>query len=300
VERTIQNVLVIYKKSDFQIYVKEHGDPHISALLEQQDPAALKMLRSHQENEAAFEQVRAALKDRDIRSRWVYRANPQTVDDFDLVVAIGGDGTLLEAARKMYGSVPLLGVNSSPSSSVGHLMATDAPGFEQALERIQSGSLALLGLTRIEVLVDGEPLRPLALNDILFAHPIPAATSRYEMVMGERCEVQRSSGVWIATATGSTAAILSAGGERMPLSDTQLQYRVREIYPLPWEPPPELIHGFITAEQTLGITSRTRKSTLFLDGPWVSHQVSFGQRLTFRRAAEPLWLYIRDERSHLS
>lgn len=292
-ERTIQNVLVIYKKSDYQIYVKEHGDPHLSALLEQQDATALKMLRSHQENEAAFEQIRTVLKDRDIRSRWAYRASPQTVDDFDLVVAIGGDGTLLEAARKMYGNVPLLGVNSSPSSSVGHLLATDATGFAHALERVEAGALPLLELTRIEVLVDGEPLRPLALNDILFAHPIPAATSRYEMALGEHCEVHRSSGVWIATATGSTAAIHSAGGEIMPVTDTRLQFRVREIYPLPWEATPELAHGFVDPEQTLGITSRTRKATLFLDGPWVRHSVSFGQRITFRRAAESLRLYMR-------
>ncbi|MCB9639680.1 MAG: NAD(+)/NADH kinase [Myxococcales bacterium] len=290
-ERAIRNVLVIFKKSDYQIYIKEHGDPHITALLEQEEASVQKMLRSHQENEAAFEHVRSVLKDKGIRSRWVYRASPQTVEGFDLVVAIGGDGTLLEAARKMYGSVPLLGVNSSPSSSVGHLLATDAAGFEETLEQLEKGTLPQHALSRIEVLVDGEPIRPWALNDVLFSHQIPAATTRYQAELGSYCELQRSSGVWISTATGSTAAIRSAGGERMESEDARLQFLVREMYPLPWEPSPKLGRGFVEPDESLILVPRMRKAILFFDGPWVRHSVHYGQRLAFRRASEPLLLY---------
>ena len=291
-KRELRSVLVIYKKSDVQIYVKEHQDPYISQLLERDDASIHKMIKSHQENEEAFAHLRALLKRRKIRSRWVYRARSRNIEGFDLVLAVGGDGTLLEAARKIHDQTPLLGINSSPSSSVGYLTATDAQGIEETLEAYLAGTLHENALARIQAEIEGQPILPYALNDILFSHTIPAATSRYEMTLssGEQ-EQHRSSGLWIATATGSTAAIHSAGGAIMEHHDQRLQYRVRELYKLPHPVPPRLEYGYIAQDEALTLTSRMRRAVLYFDGPWVRRPIHYNQRVRFRRAAQPLLLY---------
>ena len=61
----------------------------------------------------------------------------------------------------------------------------------------------------IDEVVETAPI----LNDILFANLYPAAVTRYKIKYNGRQEVHKSSGVWISTATGSTAAISAAGGK---------------------------------------------------------------------------------------
>ena len=82
----------------------------------------------------------------------------------------------------------------------------------------------------MQVEIDGVPVYSRVLNDVLFSHPIPAATTRYAIRRDGRAEEQRSSGVWIATAAGSTAAIHSAGGKILPITSQRLQFVVREPY----------------------------------------------------------------------
>ena len=79
------------------------------------------------------------------------------------------------------------------------------------------------------------------LNEALFCHASPAATSRYmlrllkgaagtraEQVVDE--EEQKSSGLWVGPAAGSTAAQRSAGGAVLPLTSQKIQFVVREPY----------------------------------------------------------------------
>ena len=54
------------------------------------------------------------------------------------------------------------------------------------------------------------------LNDILICHHNPGAMSRYYLTVGRVREEQRSSGVWIATAAGSSGGLHSAGGKVLP------------------------------------------------------------------------------------
>src|SRR6185295_12301282 len=86
---------------------------------------------------------------------------------------------------------------------------------------------------RMSVAINGKPVREQAFNDVLIAHRNPAAMTRYRLTIGASQEDQRSSGVWISTAAGSTAGIRSAGGRRMPITAKRLQYLVREPYTWP-------------------------------------------------------------------
>ena len=78
-------------------------------------------------------------------------------------------------------------------------------------------------LSRMSVIRNGAPVSTRVLNDALFCHRSPAATTRYILKLGKLVEEQKSSGFWIGPAAGSTAAQRSAGGKILPLASTDLQ-----------------------------------------------------------------------------
>src|SRR4029453_1431301 len=129
----------------------------------------------------------------------------------DLVVTVGGDGTLLSASHYV-DDVPILAINSAPSHSVGFFCGARSGEAKSAITAAMRGTLRRTVLTRMKVTLNGEVVAGRVLNDTLFCHASPAATSRYILELGETFEQQKSSGMWIGPAAGSTAAQRSAGG----------------------------------------------------------------------------------------
>jgi NAD+ kinase len=127
------------------------------------------------------------------------------------------------------------------------------------------------------------------LNDALFAHAHPANTSRYLLTVGDHTEAQRSSGIWVSTATGSTAAIHSAGGRVLPLRSRKLQYVVREPYAAPGERA-VCLGGVLRQGQVFEVANKMREAKVYLDGPRTALTVEIGQRVRFERSEEPLML----------
>jgi NAD+ kinase len=205
-----------------------------------------------------------------------------------LVISVGGDGTLLTASHWVTGAA-LLGVNSAPRSSVGYLTLTRRAILARDLARIARGTLLPQVVDRIEVEIEGRRLPP-ALNDVLIAHEQPAATSRYHLRLGRRGEDQRSSGLWVATAAGSTAGIRSAGGEPMPLAARRLQFRARELYRVRGRGA-ALESGFVEEGQELVVESAMEAGWLFVDGAREATRFPFGTRATFRVTEQPLLLF---------
>ena len=210
-----------------------------------------------------------------------------------LVVTVGGDGTLL-AASHWVTRAGLLGVNSAPRSSVGYLTSTRRATVARDLARIARGGLLPQAVARIEVELDGRRLPP-ALNDVLVAHEQPAATSRYRIRLGRRVEEHRSSGLWIATPTGSTAGIRSAGGQPMTLGERWLQIRARELYRVQGRSA-ALESGFVEEGQALEVESAMADGRLYVDGARMAVRFPFGARATFRVAEQPLLLFVDPER----
>src|SRR4029077_5042421 len=106
-----------------------------------------------------------------------------------------------------------------------------------------------------------------ALNDVLLTHSSPGATSRYVLRVGRVEEVQRSSGLWISTAAGSTAGIRGAGGRVLPLLSDRMQYAVRELYVPPGEKPFRLRAGLAPRGSEIRVVCRMVNGALFIDGP---------------------------------
>ena len=204
------------------------------------------------------------------------------------VISVGGDGTLLAASHWVTGAT-LLGVNSAPRSSVGHLTLARRASLPRILSRIASGTLLPHPVARLEVVLEGRTLPP-ALNDVLIAHEQPAATSRYRVRLRRRAEDQRSSGLWIATAAGSTAGIRSAGGQAMPLDARRLQFRARELYRAPGSSA-SLEAGFVEPGEKLVVESAMASGWLFIDGARMAVRFPFGAQAIFRVAEQPLRLF---------
>ncbi len=219
---------------------------------------------------------------------WLHTPSAEGLAGATLVVTIGGDGTFLTAARHA-GTTPLLGVNSSPSTSTGHYCAARPDTFAAVLGECLGGARAPTSLCRIRAEVDGRPLPHDALNDVLFANRTPVSSTRYAIRVGDVSELHLSSGIWFATASGSTAAIRSAGGEVRPLSDLRLQWRVREPYLRDG-----IVHTLLAGFTASGVevVSRSDKNALYVDGHGEAFAVPRGARARLYPSPEPLRAYL--------
>lgn len=207
-----------------------------------------------------------------------------------LVITVGGDGTVL-ATSHYVNAQPILGVKSFGETSVGHFCAATEQTLARVLDGILAGKHRPMTLSRLEVRLDGHTLHEQILNDCLFAHSSPAAISDYRLTISGTAEVQRSSGLWISTAAGSTAAIMGAGGRRMPLQSKKMQYRIREPYIS--HHPYQLRGGLIPPTAVITIESYTNHGTLSIDGAHIQYPVPEGSIIRIRRSRKPLRIYWR-------
>ena len=135
----------------------------------------------------------------------------------DLVIVVGGDGSLLGAARELAKSkVPLLGVNRG---RLGFLTDISPSDLEDRLEKVLQGEY----VEETRFLLDGHVERngqPLgfgtALNDVVLHPGKSTRMIGFDLYIdGHFVYSQRSDGLIVATPTGSTAYSLSAGGPIM-------------------------------------------------------------------------------------
>src|SRR4029450_11290247 len=147
----LRKVLVVYKKSTFQIQALEHREPRFLKLVEQGHDAVTRVMVAHSEHYEALEHIQTELARRDIEFRAVARIDlTAMVSDVDLVISVGGDGTFLDASHYI-DSIPLLGINSSRSSSFGHFCLANETNLGRILDEIQRGELEPLPLLRLEL-----------------------------------------------------------------------------------------------------------------------------------------------------
>ncbi len=256
------NILLLYKTSIYEY----HGHAQMT---QQLDPDHLRCFqRTHQAHYDTVNTVESVLSDRHLRYQKAARG---TIDDyraFDMVIAVGGDGTFLEAARYSQDQV-ILGVNSDPSWSVGCLCHSTGTTFARDMDQILNGEKSVCTLNRLMLTVDNTQSTVCFLNDVLIAHANPASLSRYVLCIDQDCEEQRGSGIWISTATGSSGAIYSAGGTVMSPQSMDIQYRPRELYQRWKHQPYRLRGGIVAADTAIRITSLMAEGMIFFDG---SHQ----------------------------
>lgn len=139
------------------------------------------------------------------------------VEGAAMVCVFGGDGTMLRAARRIAPlGLPLLGVNLG---RLGFLTGTSADGFERTVDEIVAGRYECEDRTLLEAAVtrSGKTMHEVrALNDVVVARGSQVRAIHVDVrIDGEPFTVYWADGIVVATATGSTAYAMSAGGPLM-------------------------------------------------------------------------------------
>ncbi len=289
-------ILVAYKKSTYQQLVVDNEDPTIIELLDEEHVSVHNFQASHRAHRRSVDEIAEYLDSTGLDWDAKYRGDVTAGSDYDLVIAVGGDGTVLDLSHRLDGT-PILSINSDPETSVGYFSAGTAFDIARIVESIVSGESTPVQLRRFYVRRDGERLGPPVLNDILISHHNPAAVSSYFLKVGSHpAEEQKSSGVWISTPAGSTAAIRSAGGLVLPFDSDNIQYLVREPFP-PREGGYRFLKGIHPFEDSLEVISRMRAGTVFVDGPHLAYDFPIGTTLSIDADAPPLSIYgLKEER----
>ena len=137
--------------------------------------------------------------------------------DIDLIVAIGGDGTVLKAVRVgLRTGAPVYGINAG---HLGFLAEGEPADLEQTLDRIAKREWYASDRMMVQASINGrEPV--IGLNDVVIEKVESQGTVHLAVAVDEEPFITYSAdGVVVATPTGSTAYSLSAGG---PLVDPEI------------------------------------------------------------------------------
>jgi len=208
-----------------------------------------------------------------------------SVEDADYLIAIGGDGTLLRAARIAYpNDIPLLGINTG---RLGFLTEFELDGdgrMRTDLKRVLEDKAGLVIEERAALeaqLPDGKT--HVALNDVVVHKGDASRIDTFSLALdGEHVADLPSDGVVVATATGSTAYFLSAGGPI--ISPSVDAFGIAALLPHTLFARPLIVPTHSTIE--ICVDSESIHANLEADGEMVAN-LSPRDRVIIRRAAKP-------------
>lgn len=214
--------------------------------------------------------------------------SPDQIADLDLLLTLGGDGTLLRGARLVAPhGVPVLGVNLG---HLGFLTSIGPEELEQGLDAVMAGQTLLDERMVLEIraeAADGTTrLSCLALNDAVLHRGGVARMIRMSVsAHGEEVGTYSADGIILATPTGSTAYSLSAGGPIVaPVVDCII---ATPICPHTLAVRPLILSAAETV--TIEVLTPTEELILTVDGQESANLIP-GDRLVAQRTEMPLRL----------
>ncbi len=188
--------------------IGKHGDPHaggvLRELLHYLDHRQIKVLLDKRSLEVAT----------DLAQRNSYVSRNTLGTDCNLVIVVGGDGTILNAARSLVDlDVPLLGINLG---RLGFLADITPATLIDTLDQIFAGNYQeeKRDLLHARVIRDGKQINEsTAFNDVVVHTCNVARMIEYDLHIDDKhVNTTRSDGMIVSTPTGSTAYALSSGG----------------------------------------------------------------------------------------
>ncbi len=132
-------------------------------------------------------------------------------NDIDMVISLGGDGTMLAAARMVAErEIPILGINLG---HLGFLNELDPSEIASAIPEILAGKYKIDSRMMIEVLPPGRKEYSCALNEMVLERgESPRIISHKVFISGDFVAAISADGIIVSTPTGSTAYNMAAGG----------------------------------------------------------------------------------------
>jgi len=196
--------------------------------------------------------------------------------EIDLLVTIGGDGTVLKAAKEMRNpKTPILAVNMGRR---GYLTEVEPSGFEAAFTKWEKGDYELEEQWKLSVL-HANRLIGEALNEALLLPTIPAKMLNLNLTLrGKRVFQARADGIIVSTPTGSTAHSFSAGG---PVLETSMD-SVSLTLIAPLQPVKSIVVP-VKAGVQLRVAEPGPSANLVIDGR-LEREIRIGQSLSFRKS----------------
>jgi NAD+ kinase len=205
------------------------------------------------------------------------------VEGLDLVITLGGDGTMLYTVQLVYPDpVPVLGVNAG---QLGYLTALEPDELDAALPRLLAGDYSVSERMMLEVRYEtaNGTQREYALNETVLEKREAGHLVRFDLsINGSAFTTYAADGVIVATPTGSTAYSFSARG---PIASPALHCMMLT----PISPHMLFDRSLVLAEheELDFVVSGNREVVATMDGRRVALLVA-GDRVTCRAAAEPL------------
>lgn len=148
----------------------------------------------------------------------IYGEEKECISACDMVIAIGGDGTILKCAGKasQYRK-PILGINCGRLGFMASLEHSQLG----LLEKLVTNEYSISSRMMLEVEIKGHDKRYKALNDVIIAKSDNCKISDFKVSKnGQLISALRADGVIFSTATGATAYSMSAGG---PIIEPEMQ-----------------------------------------------------------------------------
>ncbi len=164
---------------------------------------------------ALAEEIRGYLASKGCRAQlWTRSGQPLPQEGMDALLVLGGDGTMLQAARDSgWNTLPLIGVNLG---TLGYMTQIEPESYKTALDQLLAGEGKIQSRMLLQVEVqprEGEDGRDKALNDVVFTRRGPLKLITYDVhVNGVFLCQYHADGILLSTPTGSTGYNLSAGG----------------------------------------------------------------------------------------
>src|SRR2546422_5225609 len=210
------------------------------------------------------------------RSAKIAGGKPLRRMGIELLVTLGGDGTVLKAAKEMLKpKTPILAVNMGRR---GYLTEVEPSEFEAAFTKWEKGDYELEQQWKLSVLLQNRLLGE-ALNEALLLPTIPAKMLNLNLTLrGKQVFQARADGIIVSTPTGSTAHSFSAGGPVLETSMDSLSLTL--IAPLQ---PVQSIVVPVKAGVQLSVVEPGPSANLVIDGR-LERQIGIGQSLSFRKS----------------
>ena len=211
--KRVPRIVVAYRPTEWDQLLDRHSTPgQARFFLESRERRVDEILERHQTQLRAISRIEQAIPTEWRRAR-INRADfPSFLfEPDDLVIAVGQDGLVPNLAKYLEGQ-PVIGINPDPKRYEGTLVRFPVEAIPDLIADVRGKRSECENLTMVEARLD-DGQRLLALNEIYIGHQTHQS-SRYLLRCGGDRERQSSSGVIVATGTGSTGWVRSISTQR--------------------------------------------------------------------------------------
>ena len=218
----------------------------------------------------------------DINFNIDFRQLSKGIYDFncDMIVVLGGDGTLLRAQSKMKPETPLLGINMG---TVGFLTDIEVEDTFDALNDVLKGNY--YKEKRTKLVVSHENHHYSAMNEVVIMTNKPAKMLHFQIkVDGEIIEEVRADGIIVSTPSGSTAYAMSAGG---PIVDPKVGgFIIIPICPYKLGARPFIVSD--NSEIAVKLLKKGKSAVFVMDGQ-INDEAEYEEEIKFKKSEKDVY-----------